>query len=192
MRSCPTCGDEFDGPPSKIYCSTVCGRRKPPPSSPAVREALRELAVDKSMVREVLAEEIRDQIGQHVRDNLLGSIEEMVGLGPMVVSALKEDMETKDWAVRSRAYQYWLRYILPFVKDTQKEDASDRTVVIVHSIPAPDMNAEIIEGEAEPFERDWSVCTSCDERRHPDNMHEGVCAACRARRQFKLERSLEG
>jgi hypothetical protein len=195
-RKCPTCGETVEGAANRVFCSKACaGRKAPADNALEVRAALRELSVDKSMIREVLAEEVREQIGQHIRDNLLGAVEDMVGLGPTVVAALKEDLDTKDWAVRSRAYQYWLRYILPMVKDAERKDEKDdRTVVIVQNIPAPDVTVEYVEdAEYEPFEADWPTCTQCDERKHPDMIDEedGMCSACRARLTWKVE-ALEG
>lgn len=191
MRSCPTCGKTVEGSPNRIYCDGDCKRRKAPKANtPVITAALKELTIDKDLVREVLREEVRDAVQQHVRDNLLSSIEQMAGLAPKVIAALDEDLDTKDWAVRSRAYQYWLRYILPFAADKNKADESDRIIVITHSTPLPD-HSEVIEGEAEAFEADWEVCARCDERRHPENMMEGVCSACRVRDQFKIERAAD-
>lgn len=182
-------------------------RKRKKPLSPAVREfrALAKYAGYENpevLLREVLQETIRDNVSQHVKDNLLGAGEMLTGMLPKVLSGILLDLESKDWMIRSRAQAAVLKYAFEFKdKDGNKDDLG--TIQVVHNVALPNtplgeaVAGEIIEQEeeraqlsVEAFEQDWPVCTDCGERKHPDTIYDDghghrLCSSCNLTKAYR-------
>ena len=162
----------------------------------------------KAFMREVLQETIRENVTQHVEDNLLGAGEALTALLPKVMAGLALDLESKDWMIRSRAQAAVLKYSFEF-KNKQGKDQDLGTIQVVHNVALPNtplgetIEAEIVEQEAgrlqiqaEGFEKDWPACADCGERKHPDAMRwagrQHVCSSCTMARNYKTKTDVTG
>lgn len=181
------------------------------------RRKMKDLAFESlgDEVRQVLREEIREQIGQHVKDNVLGAAEVMTHMLPEAMAAVKQDLECEDWMARSRAYALVLKYAMAFSEADAKDD-KPQNIVVVSGVPTPDTplghafvqqyenlpqasasydDEEEIEGEiVEDFERDWPRCHYCHQRKPEPNMNyeshgEGkrrwICTSCSVAKHYK-------
>lgn len=172
-------------------------------------QMMRRLVLDEGqdVVREVMRDEVRKQITQHIQDNVKGAAEVMTAALPRAVAACIADMERREWNVRSRAYALMMKYGFDILKQTAVDDKKDLgTMTVVHSIPMPDTNfgnrvregleGEII-GEAEEIAHpgdDWPTCQSCKETK-PHETGSGnpwVCHACQARQTFNRNSKSQG
>jgi hypothetical protein len=157
-RNYKDCGNYLadDARANAKYCSDTCRYRFNQRLKTAAKEGgsahlpahvkeMRRLALEQAddVVREVLRDEVRDQITLHVRDNILGLAERMSGLAPSVVAAITEDLQSPDEIVRSRAYGLWLKYFMPLLKGDEKQE--DGRVVVVMNVPGPESAQEIID-----------------------------------------------
>jgi hypothetical protein len=173
-------------------------------------KAAKALAFDgmEDEIRDTLREEVRAQVKTHLQDNILGAVEAMTALLPMVLVRLAEDVDHPDWMRSSRAQNLLLKYAIAF-KDTTADDKDDtRRIEIYHNVPIPegplgdrmieavDSHAEIIEAQSgdpnefvdlppEDFEVSWPSCTICEQRKHPNTFVEinpelmtGLCRSC--------------
>lgn len=151
---------------------------------------------DPSLVlREVLQDVIRDNLTLHVQDNLLGAGEALTALLPRVLAGIANDLESKDWMIRSRAQAAVLKYAFEF-KEKGGQDKDLGVISVVHNVAIPNtplgqqMDADIIDIQeeqlqlaSEGYERDWPRCVQCGEPKHPDTVlfHAGsaLCSSCR-------------
>jgi hypothetical protein len=180
---CATTIDRLTGP---LFCSTVCrttyyqenptGKRGKKPDSDVMKVS-KALVFNKlnDPVRDVLREEVRATISQHVKDNVLGMTEALTDLLPLIYAAIARDVQSDDTFVRQKAIALAMKYIMPLGKEDVVADDS-RIINVVHHVPIPDTNfGHAIEGElvalppgVEAFEADWPTCDNCGERKHPD------------------------
>lgn len=207
-RNCRQCGEALpaNSRADKKYCSAVCRVKHAKMARagmsaggqvtiPEHIKTMRRLAFEdmNDEVREVLREEIRGVITQHVRDNVLGVTEVMTGMLPKAAAALAEDLSSEDEIVRSRAYGLVFKYSMPLL-DEKGKDADLGKITVIHEIPVPtdtpfgrsmadaadyDMDKAperplLGDGSPEPavedFERDWPKCHYCHLRKHPEAM----------------------
>ncbi len=227
IENCLACGELLPEPrrATRKYCDAKCRARfqravavkDDDGKSLSIEEArrkMKDLAFENldDEVRQVLREEIRDQIGQHVKDNVLGAAEVMTHMLPEAMAAIKQDLECEDWMARSRAYALVLKYAMAF-SEADDKDAKPTNIVVVSGVPTPDTplghafveeyealpeaSASYLDEDDEPvedFERGWPKCHYCHARKPEANMtvesHGGgktrnVCTSCSVARHYK-------
>lgn len=205
-ETCLACGTDLPEPrrASRKYCDQKCRARfqrsvamelagdKPMKISDAQKH-MKELAFENlgDEVRQVLREEIRETISQHVKDNVLGAAEVMTHMLPTAMAAVKQDLESEDWMSRSRAYALVMKYAMAFA-DADVKDDKPQNIVVISGVPTPDTplghamvhqyeglpvasasynDDDVVDGEVvEEFERDWPKCHYCHQRKPEPNM----------------------
>jgi hypothetical protein len=204
-RQCLNCEEdlEFGAPPTKKYCSDACRKQfdraleRGTGLTPAkAKELAGKLAFAKmeDVVREVLHEEIRKTITQHVRDNVLGAVEVMSQMLPDALAGLAKDLEDPDPVFRQRAAGMVIKYVMPLAN--QGDDGEDARIInIIHNVPIPEGNfgdslavhVEAIHDTVDAVE-DYPECYMCHEPKHPDagqwNATGFRCRACIIRAQI--------
>ncbi len=162
------------------------------------RKKMKELAFANMQddVREIMRQEIRETIGQHVKDNVLGAAEVMTEMLPTALAAIKQDLESEDWMARSRAYALLMKYVMTF-KDQDSEAAGNQNIVVVSGVPTPDTplghavveQFEQLQEGVEEFEKDWPQCHVCKQRKPESNMSTSngsiTCTSCRITTRYK-------
>lgn len=227
-ETCLACGEPLPEPrrTTRKYCDANCRARfqrsvalekKATGEGLSIQEArnkMKNLAFENldDEVRQVLREEIRETISQHVKDNVLGAAEVMTHMLPEAMAAIKQDLECEDWMARSRAYALVMKYAMAFAESDPKEQGG-QNIVVVSGVPTPDTplgHAFVEEYEELPrasastdeddealedFERDWPKCHYCHARKPPANMTveshgagdktRNVCTSCSVARHYK-------
>jgi hypothetical protein len=206
-ENCLACNTPLPEPrrASRKYCDQKCRAKfqravaleKKPDQSPTkisdAQKQMKALAFENlgDEVRQILREEIRETISQHVKDNVLGAAEVMTHMLPTAMAAMKQDLESEDWMSRSRAYALVMKYAMAFAEADGK-DEKPQNIVVVSGVPTPDTpfghavverldelpNAsasynddDVIEGEVlEDFEMNWPKCHYCHQRKPEANM----------------------
>ncbi len=144
-----------------------------------------------NLVRSVFEESVRDEINQHVRDNLLGLTEVLVDMAPEAIRALQEDLSSEDDYVRSRAYALWFKYVMPMQKEAKSEEDNSPVQVILHTPLTERIAALRDDKEAEYVDvSDWPECYVCHKTKHPDAMrrHDDkrhICTTCAAKKDAR-------
>ena len=214
----------WSDPPNKIYCSRACaskryyqrkrakkmGERKKDKwthLTPAMREFRSLINEQDPFVRETLQQAIRDVVTEAVGDNLTGAGEIITGLLPKTLAGIAVDLDSSDWMIRSRAQQMVMKYAMEF-KDKDKSDTDLGNITVVHSVALPGtplgratageiqtIEAESHDSVIEYFERDWPVCVSCGDRKHPDAMYDAEdiglrCSSCHLSAAFHAEQEM--
>jgi hypothetical protein len=203
-KTCRECGEDFEGKGNVKTCNPCRAKAGlPPAKTPGARKTsvekagMRHLAFDRldDEVREVLREEVRAQITQHVRDNMLGAVEVLTNMLPLGLAAIHKDLQSPDWVERRDAYKILLQYAMK-MPDVDPNANDSRVLNIITNVPIPDTPLgkrvehyianpdEIIDLGPEEFEKDWPTCASCAERKHPSTFYtvgggrEDVCKTC--------------
>lgn len=228
LRKCVHCGKQLpaDATNARRFCDPNCrnaSRRRVKKAlathgsqTPEHVQEMIQLAFGAKtddVIREIFREEIRENITQAVKDNVLGAAEVMTHMLPKALHGLKEDLESEDWIVRSRAQALLFKYAMAFAsKEDDKPDLGRLTVV--HEVNTPDtplqqkmkeleeQSQEIIDDPTlEDFERDWPICNYCDERKHPDAVYvyssganlppRTICKSCEVRRKIEANGAAE-
>ncbi len=213
VKYCEHCNNKLDDPgPNSKYCDEACRKaasreRQADKQTLAdagmtpeqVAEAARKLAVSPAFedeVREVMREEVRKSITQYAHDRVLGFVDGMVGMLPMVLVQLNRDLNSESWPERKTAYAILTKYVMPLMQTDPKEAAGQNNLVIQIGSDASEAFKEAVEDAeytvlpdgVEEFEADWPECTGCGRRTHPDNVVEKTggtyCRSCLARQEY--------
>ena len=206
VRVCLNCAENLPegSHGSRRFCNNTCrsqfNRRAVAGSGLTTMREARNLAKKLAFqnmqdeVREVLREEIRKAITQHVRDNVLGAAEAMTGLLPEAIGALAVDIQDPDPIFRQRATNLILKYTMGFAdKGEDGEDA--RIIQIIHGVPIPEgplgeAMAETVDAiyEEAAVQTDWERCYVCHEEKHPqagiEDARGFMCRACQIRKKL--------
>jgi hypothetical protein len=152
-------------------------------------------------IRDVLREEVRATITQHVKDEVLGMTDMMADLLPLVLAGIASDVQSEDPFIRSKAQALILKYVMPLKHEEAAADDS-KVLNVIHHVSIPDTPlGHQVEGElvalpigVEAFEADYPECHMCHERKHPetgywikDSAQETEfwrCTACNARKSL--------
>jgi len=206
VRVCHNCGENLpeDSHASRKFCNDACrsqyNRKALGGSGVTTMHDARALAKKlafkdmEDVVREVLREEIRKTITQHVHDNVLGAAEAMTALLPEAIGALAVDLQDQDPIFRQRATNIILKYTMGMDK-TNPDGEDTRIININHNVPIPEGNfgaalSETIDAIIEEAETptEWERCYRCGEEKHPDagvhNQQGFECRACMVRRKL--------
>lgn len=209
IRVCLNCEDNlpYDANPKRKFCCANCrsqfNRRIVGHTGLTLKQTrslVNKLAFERMEddVREVLREEIRKSITQHVRDNVLGAVEVMSHLLPKALAGLATDLEDPDPVFRQRAANIVMKYAMPMMN--QGEDGEDARIInIVHNVPIPDTKlgvrlAEELVAQEEVIDdpdSEWPKCFRCHEHKHPHagtgdpDKGEFQCRACGVRQQMR-------
>lgn len=211
---CLVCGTEIEpaatGRPRK-YCSRKCQEVA---SNAKKRDRNRKKNAEKykpvlkeadDMVRDIMRDQVRKDVTRLVKDKVLGATEYLTDILPEAMHAMREDLHSDDWAVRSRAYALIMKYAMPVGQMESNEDKG-MSITIAHNVPVPEtpfgdrvidvMDAKVTEvakgglldpskpydpvSNPEAYEADWDLCSCDTPRRHPPGSVDatGRCDGC--------------
>lgn len=110
------------------------------------------------VVKNVISQELAPIVRQALTEDVLRSIERLVGLTPAAVAALTEDLEGEDKVLRQRAYTLLFRYTAGHPALVKPEDAADSSQLVVHfNLPRPDVLPQDTAAEADELK----TCDMC-------------------------------
>lgn len=148
-RTCTECGEQFETRSSLAKtCSTqhrqARSRRlkrearendEHAQQTRSIRRAANQQITD--VVREVTKEEIRPVVREAINENVMQAVKELVGLTPLAVAAMAEDLETDDQVVRQRAYQTLFKYTVGHTAIGPKPEQESQQLVVNIGLPRP-------------------------------------------------------
>lgn len=211
----PTCQTLLpaDTPPQRQYCTETCRKRANAQKNKDIQvertrrrriirreglgdgvESMKALAFNEmeDHVRQVLREEVRDQVGQHVKDNLLGAVEVLTDLIPRALSRMSEDLDSDDPYTYQRAYALVMKYAMGMAEKDTNKDAEGQQIILISNVSAPDtpLGRKYAEGVKELQEKnldaDLIQCRHCGESKVPAAMKsDEECRACYVRLHYK-------
>lgn len=140
------------------------------------------------LVRDVVREEIRPIVREALTEEVLRGINDLLGLTPLAIAALKDDLENEDDpGLRQRAAALVTKYTMGHPALIQPKDAEPNAQMVVHfALPRPDGEAVTIvdsegeeiltktcdecsvEKEADQFVASSNRCNDCYEKRRAD------------------------
>jgi hypothetical protein len=131
------------------------------------------------VVTRVMKAELQPIVRQALTEDVLRSINSLVGLTPRAVAALTEDLESEDRTIRQRAYTLLIKYTVGHPALVKQEDTDDnRQLVVNFNLPRPDAPSQV--NEEENLAVELRACDMCGEDKSPDEFASGSsrCLAC--------------
>lgn len=134
-----------------------------------------------NLLREVAKEELRPIVREAITEEVLEAAAQLVGLTPLMVAAIKMDLESDDATIRQRAYSVVARYTLGNASIAPNAENAPPAVTVSFNIPRPSDQPEASDApppDAEVVEDDHT-CAGCDETK-PQSEFVGLSDRCRA------------
>lgn len=152
-RVCSECATPLTGKGARAKtCSNKCRQdrsrrlrgltnRSSPLAQAEAQRTINQIAhgEQQDAIRDIVRKELGPVVRQALTEDTLAAIRELIGLTPMAVSALHEDLLGDDTVVRQRAYQTLLRYTVGHQSIVKPEDTNDNSQMVVNfHLPRPD------------------------------------------------------
>lgn len=161
------------------------------PGGATVNEIVRTEAVD------VIERELRDQLRPIVREaideDVMRAIDDMVGLTPSAVKALRADLDNeKDPVLRQRAYSLVIKYTLGNPNVAPPREATALPFQVNFNLPRP-AELEPQPNDIVPLDGDigaWQTCDVCHLAK-PDEEFVGGSSRCQSCLALRKEAVLE-
>lgn len=208
---CSECGDSLAGKHSQaVTCSGRCrgarSRRLAREKKRAEEKGaltdderqVRELVTGErdSVVRDVVREEIRPAVREAITQDVMKSLNELVGLTPRAVEAIKEDLFADDLNRRQRAYTLLMKYTVGHSALVSSEE-EDKSMIVNFNLPRPevvDSTDEVVEAAVVLEESEIKACDLCGETK---SIQEFVassdrCKDCYAKQRADVQKMLNG
>lgn len=200
-RTCSECGASLRGrAASAKTCSDVCraGRSRRIKRSREKNLELAQLPAHQKdlqaaitgevpeVAHEVIQQELRPIVREALTEDVLRSIDNLIGLTPAAIRALEGDLASDDSKVRQRAYELVLRYTVGNQPIVNTDSQSERELIVNFNLPRP-------EGEAQEDEITEStavrVCLVCDTEKPEHEFVAGSdrCTECHEKLQDKVK-----
>lgn len=191
-RRCSECPNSLAGKkPQTKTCSQECRsarsrRLKRAAKEPTYHKELSAYVRRESpeIAHKVMEEELRPIVREALTEDVLRSLKRMVGLTPLVMDAIEEDLRSEDSTIRQRAYSLVMKYTVGHPAVVRPEEANAGQQLVVNfqlprpgdgaaAAPAYDADADVDSGEL-------VVCDSCAQDRLPSEMVSGStrCREC--------------
>lgn len=176
-RTCSECGSSLAGMSVRaITCSGACRLRR----SRRIRRSNREVrefaekhnsaaqeisAIVRREAPDVITRVMKTELAPIVREALtedvLRSINQLVGLTPRAVQALSEDLDSPDTTLRQRAYTLLVKYTIghPALVKADATEAGGQ-MVVNFNLPRPEEQPAPVDAE-EPVEEELAACDMC-------------------------------
>ena len=175
-RVCSECPNTLRGkPPTAKTCSAACrskrSRRlkrqaKEAGALKALPEHQKEIAARvrgqmSDVAHDVIETELRPVVREAITEETLRAIQQMVGLTPLAVEAIQEDLASDDPVLRQRAYSLVMKYTVGHgAIVTPESDDKTRPLQVNFNLPRPEEEQPATaEVEAEAVET--KVCDLC-------------------------------
>lgn len=198
-RRCTECQGSLKGRrPGTVTCSDSCrskrSRRlaKREAEVPAAQELAQVLNGEfRDQARDVIQRELAPVVREAMTEEVLRSINQLVGLTPSAVAAIAEDIGNEDPTIRQRAYTLLLKYTVGHPAVIQPKDADPNQQMVVNfNLPRP--NAEVVyDVEADDFVVENVELRTCDVCAKQATTDEFVgasdrCKECFAKREAEV------
>ena len=147
------------------------------------------------VTREIVKEELRPVVRAAITEEVLRSIQDLVGLAPRVVELLAQDLESTDPNVRQKAYTLIAKYTLGHTAIVTPEDQGSGQLVVNFNMPRPDAEPQYdTDGEVVQEIESERQCAFCDETKPLDKFVAGSdrCWECHAKLHEQAEALLNG
>lgn len=129
------------------------------------------------IARDVLSKELAPIVRQALTEDVLRSIDSLVGLTPRAVQALNEDLDSDDLTIRQRAYTLLIKYTIGHPALIKQEDTNDNSQLVVNfNLPRPDAVPELEEDAVVELK----TCDMCSEEKPTSEFESGSdrCTNC--------------
>lgn len=191
-RRCSECPNSLAGKkPQTKTCSQECRsarsrRLKRAAKEPTYHKELSAYVRRESpeIAHKVMEEELRPIVREALTEDVLRSLKRMVGLTPLVMDAIEEDLRSEDSTIRQRAYSLVMKYTVGHPAVVRPEEANaGQQLVVNFQLPRPGSPGDVV-APSPVLDSDGSeellVCDSCGEDRVPSEMVSGStrCQEC--------------
>jgi hypothetical protein len=111
----------------------------------------------------VVQEELRPIVREALTEDVLRSLQRMVGLTPLMVDAIEEDLASEDATIRQRAYSLVMKYTVghPAVVRPEESNAGQQ-LVVNFQLPRPGEAAVPGSIRDEPVDAESTELVPCD------------------------------
>lgn len=133
-----------------------------------------------------------------ITEEVLRSIQDLVGLAPRVVELLGQDLESSDPNVRQKAYTLIAKYTLGHNAIVTPEDQGGGQMVVNFHMPRPDDPEQLaydVDGEAVEVDQDEDrQCAFCNETKPLEEFvaNSDRCQSCHDKLHEQAEALLNG
>lgn len=188
-RRCANCGKPLEGRPNQKTCSPACrAALKRTRDRTNKRQELRALAAVETefpaegpdevqaaiqrrrddVIREAFVDELRPVLREAIDEDVIRAIKGMVGLAPAAILALKQDLESGDAVLRSKAASLIIKYTMGNNLVTPTREGSQGGLTIINQLPDAPQAAVLETGQTEDVidaevdeDDDARRCESC-------------------------------
>jgi hypothetical protein len=134
------------------------------------------------LLHEVAKEELRPVVRDAITQEVLEAAGQLVGLTPLMVTAIEMDLKSPDAMIRQKAYSVLARYTLGNASIAPTMEAAPPAVSVVFALPRPGDVAVMADGaEVEiPEVTEVLVCVECEAEKPSGEFIEGShrCRSC--------------
>jgi hypothetical protein len=205
-RTCSECGCSLEGrSPQTRTCSNACRKRRSArhaainkrrveeEGSPAAVQEIRKIVRNEApdVITRVLGSELVPVVREALTEDVMRAINQMVGLTPLAVAALANDLESEDALIRQRAYTLLIKYTAGHPALVRPADTNPQGQLVVNfNLPRPDdagSETEAVPADAEQVES--RNCDLCGEELPETEFVAGSerCRSCFTAMQRKIE-----
>jgi hypothetical protein len=127
-------------------------------------------------------------VRENLTEDVLRSLQRMIGLTPLMMDAIEEDLRSEDATIRQRAYSLVMKYTVGHPAVVRPEDANaGQQLVVNFQLPRPgdtdsgeSPQGSVHRGPEEGSGEELVVCDSCGEDRLESEMVSGStrCQTC--------------
>ena len=137
----------------------------------------------------VMKEQLEPVVREALTEDVLRAVQEMLGLTPLAVSALHEDLQSSDVTVRQRAYSLLIKYTVGHKALISTDDLDDNKQLIVNfNLPRPS-EEDVVATDLEASEiQESQVCDVCNQEKPSDQFEAGSsrCQQCHESRKAAI------
>lgn len=133
-----------------------------PPEQKELTERIQNEKLD--VAHKVIEEEVRPVVRESITEDTLRAISDMVGLTPIAVAAIADDLASEDATIRQRAYTLIMKYTVGHQAIVRPPE-EDRTqpIQVNFALPRPKAEDDLPEQEEpEPIEVEAVEVKTCD------------------------------
>lgn len=197
VRTCSECGKSLKGyAPQAKTCGDTCRtkrsrrmraqnkaaaeKRSMPEHQRALSEVVHKEAPD--IAHKVIQEELRPVVREAITEDVLRSIQQLVGLTPEAVAALQLDLQSEFASVRQKAYTLILKYTIGHPAIVKPEDEGSQGLTVYFNLPRPSGETQEDNTDVTPMVEavEYRSCHVCGTERPVDEFVAGSdrCVDC--------------
>lgn len=158
-----------------------------------IRAAMTEAGGD--VAHEVLKEELRPIAREAITEDVLRAIQKLVGLTPLMVEAIAEDLVCGDPVIRQRAYTLGTKYTIGHQALVRPEEEGPGGKLVVNfNLPRPGDDVQGVEAAVELVAEELRTCDLCDVEKSIKEFVAGSnrCQTCYDEQRAEAQRILDG